>query len=92
MEITLFRQPFQFLCRIVLIFQRKGRVPDDLPEFPAGRGLALHLFRLIALSQVIILEGDLLQPNAFRLLNDGVLDLPELLLLGQLFFSLGLSW
>ncbi len=31
MEITLFRQPFQFLCRIVLIFQRKGRVPDDLP-------------------------------------------------------------
>ena len=37
------------------------------------------------LSQVIILEGDLPQPDALCLLDDSVFDLPELFLLGQLF-------
>ena len=40
--------------------------------------------------QVSVLEGDLPQTDALRLLNDGVLDLPELLLLGQLFLLSGL--
>ena len=39
--------------------------------------------------QVSVLEGDLPQPYPLRLLNDGVLDLPELLLLGQLFLLSG---
>ena len=41
-------------------------------------------------AQVSVLEGDLPQPDALRLLDDGVLDLPELFLLGQLFLLSGL--
>ena len=85
-------QPLQFLHRVVPVCQRKGLVPDDLPQFPAGIGLSPPLFWFIMASQVGILEGDFPQPDALRLLDDGVLDLPELFLLGQLFFSLVLSW
>ena len=41
-------------------------------------------------AQVNVLEGDLPQPDALRLLDDGVLDLPELFLLRQLFLFSGL--
>ena len=88
--ITSFRQPLQFLRCTVPVFQRKGIVPDDLPQFPAIIGLTSHLLRFVMVAQVSVLEGDIPQPYPFRLLNDGILDLPELLLLGQLFLLSGL--
>ena len=41
-------------------------------------------------AQVSILEGNLPQPDALRLLDDSVFDLPELFLLGQFFLLSGL--
>ena len=41
-------------------------------------------------SQIGILEGDFPQPDALRLLDDGILNLPELFFLRQLFLFSGL--
>ena len=41
----------------------------------------MEFLRLIILTQVFLLEADLTQPQVLRLLNDRILDLPELLLL-----------
>ena len=83
-------QPLQFLRRAVPVGQGEGIVLNNLPQFPAGIGLALHLLRFVMPGQVNVLEGDLLHADALRLLDDSVLDLPELLLLGQFFLLSGL--
>ena len=83
--VAAFRHLLQLLCRPVTVVQRNVLVPNDTPQFPAGIGFIPHMFRLVVLSQVIILEGDFPQPDALRLLYDSVFDLPELFLLGQLF-------
>ena len=89
MGVASLRQPLQFLCHLVTVCQRKRLVPDDLPQFPAGIRLTTHLLRLVVASQVRILESDLPQTDTLRLLDDSVFDLPELLLLGQLFLLSG---
>ena len=43
------------------------------------------MFRFISLRYAIVLKGDLTQPDALRLLDDSVFDLPKLFLLGQFF-------
>ena len=83
-------QPLQLFRRPVPVLQRKCLIPDDLPQFPAIIRLAPHLLRLIILGQIFVLEGDLPQPDALRLLDDSVFDLPELFLLRQLFLFSGL--
>ena len=80
---------FHFLGSLVPVGQRKGLVPDDLPQFPAEIGLAPHLLWFVMPSQVSVLERNLPQVDALRLPDDGVFDLPELFLLRQLFL---LSW
>ena len=88
--LTSFRQLLQFLRCTVPVLQRKCLVPDHLPQFPAIIRLAPYLLRLVVASQVRILESDLPQPDALRLLDDSVFDLPELFLLRQLFLFSGI--
>ena len=88
--ITSLRQPLQLLRRLVPACQRKGLVLDDLPQFPAIIGFTSHLLRFVMAGQVSVLEGDLPYADALCLLDDGVLDLPELLLLGEFFPLSGL--
>src|SRR5699024_3000286 len=76
---------FQLLHRAIPLLQRQSFVPDNPPQLPAGIGLILYLLRFVMPSQVSVLEGNIPQPYPFRLLNVGVLDLPKLFLLGQLF-------
>ena len=85
MGVAALRHLLQLLRRPVTVVQRNVLVPNDSPQFPAGIGLTTRRFRLVVLSQVVVLEGDLVQPDALRLLNNSVFDLPELFLLGQLF-------
>ena len=90
MGVASLRQPLQLLHGAVPVLQRKCLVPDDLPQFPAIIGLSPQPLRFVMVAQVSVLEGDLPQTDALRLLDDSVLDLPELLLLGQLFSFSGL--
>ena len=90
MGVASLRQPLQFLHRAIPVCQRKVLVPDDLPQFPAGIRLTTHPLRLVVAGQVRILESDFPQTDTLRLLDDGVLDLPELFLLGQCFLLSGL--
>ena len=45
--VSSFRQLLQLLRCAVPVCQRKGFVPDDLPQFPAIIGLAPQLLRLV---------------------------------------------
>ena len=79
-HIAAFRQPFHFRDGVATLLHGQALVPYDIPQRPVVVGGVLEFLRLIILTQVFLLEADLTQPQALRLLNDRILDLPELLL------------
>ena len=82
-------QPLQFLHCSVPVAQGESVITDNMSQFPAGIGFASYLLRFVVAGQVSVLEGDLPQPDALRLPDDSVFDLPEFFLLGQLFLLSG---
>ena len=76
-------QRFQLLCGFIAILQRQGFVGrHPVPRTHRIRNtIGRILLRILLCTR--ILERDLVLPHLFRHLNDRILDLPELLLLGE---------
>lgn len=52
-----------------------------IPDHPVVVSLVSEFFWLIVLTEILLLEGELIQPQALCLTDDGVFDLRELFLL-----------
>ena len=80
-HITVLCQFVHFRDGVAPFLHGQALVPDHIPEHPVVVRLVSEFFRLIVLTEILLLEADLTQAQALRLLNDRVFDLPELLLL-----------
>ena len=82
-NVPLLCQPLQPLHPLIPEFQGLPLIQNELPEFLALKGHPAIIRLLIHSLHLLILKGGLPQPEPLCLPDDGVLDLPELLLLGQ---------
>ena len=80
-HIAAFRQLFHFRDGFAALPHGQALVPDHIPERPVVVRLVSEFFRLIVLTEILFLEGELIQSQALRLTDDGVFDLRELFLL-----------
>ena len=80
-HIAAFRQSFHFRDGFAALLHGQALVPDHIPERPVVVRLVSEFFRLIVLTEILLLEADLTQAQALRLTDDGVFDLRELFLL-----------
>ena len=80
-HITVLCQFVHFRDGVALLLHGQALVPDDVPQCPVVVGGVAVFLRLVLLIEALLLEADLTQAQALRLLNDRVFDLPELLLL-----------
>ena len=80
-HITVLCQFVHFRDGAAPLLHGQALVPDDIPQRPVVVGFVSKFFRLVLLIEALLLEGDLTQPQALRLLDNRVFDLPELLLL-----------
>ena len=80
-HITVLCQFVHFRDGVAPLLHGQALVPDHIPEHPVVVRLAAEFFWLIVLTEILLLESELIQLQVLRLLNDRVLDLPELLLL-----------
>ena len=63
------------------VFHEDVTIPDDIPQRTVVIGCVLKLLRLVVLTDVPLLEGNLSQPQTRCFSDDRVFDLAELLLL-----------
>ena len=80
-HIAAFRQPFHFRDGFAALLHGQALIPDHIPQCPVVVGGVAEFFWLIVLTEILLLEGDLIQPQVLRLTDDGVFDLGELFLL-----------
>ena len=80
-HIAAFRQLFHFRDGAAPLLHGQALVPDHIPECPVVVGGVAEFFWLIVLTEILLLEGELIQPQALCLTDDGVFDLRELFLL-----------
>ena len=80
-HIAAFRQLFHFRDGFAALLHGQALVPDHILERPVVVRLVSEFFWLIVLTEILLLEGELIQPQALRLLNDRIFDLRELFLL-----------
>ena len=79
--VTTFRQLVHFIDRVAALFECQALVPDRITKAFVVIGSVSEFLRLALLLHALVLKEQIALPDVFRLLDDGVFNLPERFLL-----------